>query len=165
MKRTTILALAAALMGQIAAASAGEMTLFARDNFRGEEVTIRDGTRNLRDAGFNDRASSLIVHSGVWEVCADKDFGGYCAVFERGEYPNLRNFNNSISSARQIERGGRRYQDRDHDVRDDRQEAALTVRTRSNCLNMRALKAAACRSRARRTACGAPTSMTAPARW
>lgn len=110
-------------MGQIAAASAGEMTLYARDNFRGEEVTIRDGARNLRDAGFNDRASSLIVHSGVWEVCADKDFGGYCAVFERGEYPNLRNFNNSISSARQIERGGGHgYRDRDHDGRDDRQE-------------------------------------------
>jgi len=122
MKRTTMLALAAALMGQVAAASAGEITLFARDNFRGEEVTVRDGTRNLRDAGFNDRASSMIVHSGVWEVCADKDFGGYCAVFERGEYPSLRNFNNSISSARQVERGHRGFRDRDHDGRDDRQE-------------------------------------------
>lgn len=123
MKRTTMLALAAVLMGQIAAASAGEMTLFARDNFRGEEVTIRDGVRNLREAGFNDRASSLIVHSGVWEICEHKDFGGYCAVFERGEYPHLRNFNNNISSARQIERGGRGgYRDRDHDGRDDRDE-------------------------------------------
>ncbi len=124
MKRPTILAFAAAMLaGQVAAASAGEMTLFSRDGFRGEELTIRDGARNLRDAGFNDRASSLIVHSGVWEVCEDKDFGGYCAVFERGEYPSLRNFNNSISSVRQIERGGRGgYRDRDHDGRDDRQE-------------------------------------------
>lgn len=122
MKRPTILALAAALLGQVAAASAGEITLFAHDNFRGEEVTVRDGTRNLRDAGFNDRASSMIVHSGVWEICADKDFGGYCAVFERGEYPNLRNFNNSISSARQVERGNHGFRDRDHDGRDDRQE-------------------------------------------
>jgi hypothetical protein len=122
MKRTTLLALVAALLGQAAAASAGEMTLFAHDNFRGEEVTIRDGARNLRDTGFNDRASSLIVHSGVWEVCADKDFGGYCAVFERGEYPNLRNFNNSISSVRQIERGGHGYRDRNHDGRDDREQ-------------------------------------------
>lgn len=128
MKRITKLALAAALLGQAAAATAGEITLFARENFRGEEVTVREGTRNLRDAGFNDRASSLVVHSGVWEICADKDFGGYCAVFERGQYPNLRNFNNSISSARQVERGNggnggnRGYRDRDHDGRDDRQE-------------------------------------------
>lgn len=124
MKRTTlkILALAAALAGQMAAAHAGEITLYAHDNFRGEQVTIRDGAQNLRDVGFNDRASSLIVHSGVWEACEHKDFGGYCAVFERGEYPNLRNFNNTISSVRQIERGGRRYGDRDQDGRDDRWE-------------------------------------------
>jgi hypothetical protein len=123
MKRTTlkILALAAALAGQVAAAHAGEITLYAHDNFRGEQVTIRDGASNLRDVGFNDRASSLIVHSGVWEACEHKDFGGYCAVFERGEYPNLRNFNNTISSVRQIERG-RRYVDRDRDGRDDRWE-------------------------------------------
>ena len=106
MKRITIktLALAAALLSQFAAAQAGELTLFSRDNFRGEEVTIRDGIRDLREAGFNDRASSLIVRSGVWEVCEHRDFGGYCATFERGEYPELRRFNNSISSARQIER-------------------------------------------------------------
>ncbi|CAN7505247.1 beta/gamma crystallin family protein [Pseudoduganella sp. LjRoot289] len=121
------LALAAALFGQLAAAHAGELTLFSRDNFRGEEVTIRDGSRDLREAGFNDRASSLVVHSGVWEVCEHKDFGGYCAVFERGEYNDLRRFNNSISSLRQVERGGRGggaggFRDRDRDGVDDRVE-------------------------------------------
>lgn len=128
MKRTlvTSLALATLLAGQFAAARAGEITLYARDNFRGEEVTIRDGSRNLRDAGFNDRASSMVVHSGVWEICADKDFGGYCAVFERGEYPSLPRFNNSISSARQVERGRGQghgqFRDRDRDGVDDRVE-------------------------------------------
>lgn len=131
MKRTTLktLAFAAALLSQFAAAQAGEVTLYSRDNFRGEEVTIRDGARDLRDAGFNDRTSSLIVHSGVWEVCEHKDFGGYCAVFERGEHNDLRRFNNSISSLRQIERGGRGngygaggFRGRDRDGRDDREE-------------------------------------------
>jgi hypothetical protein len=129
MKRTTLktLAFAAALLSQIAAAHAGEVTLFSRDNFRGEEVTIRDSARDLRDAGFNDRTSSLIVHSGVWEVCEHKDFGGYCAVFERGQHNDLRRFNNSISSLRQVERGGRGngnggFRDRDGDGRDDRAE-------------------------------------------
>lgn len=130
MKHMTIktLALAAALFSQLAAAQAGELTLYSRDNFRGEEVTIRDGSRDLRDAGFNDRASSLIVHSGVWEICEHKDFGGYCAVFERGEHNDLRRFNNSISSVRQVERGGRHgggaggFRDRDRDGVDDRVE-------------------------------------------
>ncbi|SFU68376.1 beta/gamma crystallin-related protein [Pseudoduganella namucuonensis] len=132
MKRTLLasLALATLLAGQFAAAQAGEITLYARDNFRGEEVTIRDGSRNLRDSGFNDRASSMVVHSGVWEICADKDFGGYCAVFERGEYPSLPRFNNSISSARQVERGRGQghgqgqgqFRDRDRDGVDDRVE-------------------------------------------
>lgn len=131
MKRMTIktLAFAAALLSQLAAANAGEITLFSRDNFRGEEVTIRDGARDLRAAGFNDRTSSLVVHSGVWEICEHKDFGGYCAVFERGEHNDLRRFNNSISSVRQVERGGRGnggggggFRDRDHDGRDDRRE-------------------------------------------
>ena len=123
------LALAAALFSQLAAAQAGELTLYSRDNFRGEEVTIRDGSRDLRDAGFNDRASSLIVHSGVWEICEHKDFGGYCAVFERGQHNDLRRFNNSISSVRQVERGGRGgggggggFRDRDRDGVDDRVE-------------------------------------------
>lgn len=129
MKHMTIktLALAAALFSQIAAAQAAEVTLFSRDNFRGEEVTIRDGSRDLREAGFNDRTSSLIVRSGVWEICEHKDFGGYCAVFERGEHNDLRRFNNSISSVRQVERGGRGgggggFRDRDRDGVDDRQE-------------------------------------------
>ncbi|UMR33129.1 beta/gamma crystallin family protein [Massilia sp. MB5] len=103
MKRMFTLAslLAATLLSQ--AASAGEMTLYAREGFRGSEVTVYETTSNFRDLGFNDRASSLVVHSGAWELCEHRDFGGYCAVFERGEYADLRRFNNSISSAREVQ--------------------------------------------------------------
>jgi hypothetical protein len=128
MKRLMILAsLAATLLSQ--AAAAGELTLFAGEGFRGPSVTLRDGSNNFVDLGFNDRASSMIVRSGQWEVCEHRDFQGACAVFGPGEYPRLARFENAISSARQVGGGGEwrernrdRWRDRDHDGRDDRYE-------------------------------------------
>ena len=117
---SNILALGVLLASQ-AAAYAGDITLFEKNNFRGRELTLRDGARNFSDIGFNDKASSLVVHSGTWEVCEHKDFGGFCAVFERGEYRNLARFNNSVSSARELERRGGPRGDRDDlDDRDGR---------------------------------------------
>jgi hypothetical protein len=120
---TAAFLLAAILVGQ--AATAGELQLFSREDFRGQRVVIADGAANdFRSFNFNDRASSVIVRSGTWEMCEHVNFQGQCAVFERGEYPDLRRFNNNFSSAREIERrrehghgwgGGR-------DNRDDRDE-------------------------------------------
>jgi len=116
--------LAATLLGQ--AASAGELELFSREGFRGHRVVIADGAaNNFRDFDFNDRASSLVVRSGTWELCEHVNFQGQCAVFERGEYPDLRRFNNTFSSAREIDRRRDRGQGwgwgRDNrDDRDDR---------------------------------------------
>jgi hypothetical protein len=128
MKRLMILAsLAATLLSQ--AATAGELTLFAGEGFRGPSVTLRDGSNNFVDLGFNDRASSMIVRSGQWEVCEHRDFQGACAVFGPGEYPRLARFENAISSARQVGGGGEwrernreHRRDRDHDGVDDRYE-------------------------------------------
>src|SRR6476661_4045179 len=107
MKR--LLAAAAVLATFAQAAFAGEITLFADNDFRGARVTVERDAYNLADIGFNDRASSLVVRSGVWQLCEHKDFGGYCAEFGPGEYRELSRFNDSISSAREISRGGRGY--------------------------------------------------------
>jgi hypothetical protein len=109
MKR--LLAAAAVLATFAQAAFAGEITLFTDNDFRGGRVTVARDAHNLADIGFNDRASSLIVRSGVWQLCEHKDFGGYCAEFGPGEYRELPNFNDSISSAREVPRG--RGNDRD----------------------------------------------------
>ena len=39
--------------------------------------------------GFNDRASSVIVERGQWQVCDDIGFRGYCIVLRPGQYPSL----------------------------------------------------------------------------
>lgn len=84
-----------------AAAHAGELTLFSRDGFQGGQLTVREPVRNLTDRGFNDRAQSMIIQSGRWEVCVDSDFRD-CRVLEPGEYRNLERLANNISSMREV---------------------------------------------------------------
>ena len=106
--------LLAATLFTCIAASAGEMTLYSRPGFDGREVTLRDTTPDLVGLGFNDRASSVVVRGGRWEVCVDADFRGGCKVLEPGEYPTLEGFNDRISSAREVGRptgGGGRWHD------------------------------------------------------
>jgi len=119
MKR--LLAAAAILATFTHAAFAGELTLFSDSNFRGNRVTLDREAPNLSAVGFNDRASSVVVRSGTWVLCEHANFGGRCAEFGPGEYRELPGFNDAISSARQIDRGGQgRWRDRDHDRDDDR---------------------------------------------
>jgi hypothetical protein len=105
---------AAALLATFThAAMAGDITLFADSDFRGGRVTLQRDARDLSEVGFNDRASSMVVRSGVWQLCEHRDFGGYCAEFGPGEYRVLPRFNDSISSVREIDGGrGRERGDR-----------------------------------------------------
>jgi hypothetical protein len=114
MKR--LLAAAAVLATLTHAAFAGEVTLFADSDFNGQRVTIDRDAPNLRDFGFNDRASSVVVTSGRWLLCEHANFGGRCAEFGPGEYRQLPGFNDAVSSVRQVGGGGHgRWRDRDHD--------------------------------------------------
>lgn len=122
--------LSAAWLSQ-ASASAGELTLFSGPGFHGRDLTLRTEARDLRELGFNDRASSMIVRSGRWEVCADVNFRNECRVVEPGQYDNLDRMDNAISSVREV--GGARAvrgeerrdawrDERRDDRRDDRRE-------------------------------------------
>lgn len=114
MKR--LLAAAAVLATLTHTAFAGELTLFSDSNFRGQRVTIDRDAANLGDLNFNDRASSAVIRSGTWLLCEHANFGGRCQEFGPGEYRELPGFNDAISSARQVDRGGPgRWRDRDHD--------------------------------------------------
>ncbi|TFW33061.1 beta/gamma crystallin-related protein [Massilia horti] len=102
MKR--LLAAAAVLASLTQAAVAGELTLFEHSDFRGRPLILRGDAPNLVDYGFNDRTSSVVVRSGTWLLCEHRDFGGYCAEFGPGEYRELGNLGDRISSAREIVR-------------------------------------------------------------
>lgn len=105
-----------------AGAQAGEIALYSREGLEGRELRLRDGVNNLIQLGFNDRAESMVIYSGRWEICEHVDFGGQCRVFEPGEYPTLRRFGDTISSLREVrERGGR------DDHRDDRRDDGAVI--------------------------------------
>ncbi|MEB0135956.1 beta/gamma crystallin-related protein [Actimicrobium sp. CCC2.4] len=112
----TVLLVLAGLSSGVA--RAGEINLFEQRDFGGRAVALRETTPSLSRFGFNDRASSIVVRGGRWEVCSDDDFNGFCAVLERGDYPRLDpRLNERISSVREV--GHRRHEDNDerHDER------------------------------------------------
>jgi len=85
------------------AVAAGEITLFEREGFQGRRLSIRGTMSDLDRTDFNDRAESIIVRDGVWEVCTDARFNGRCVRLQPGEYPNLRgSLDRSISSVREV---------------------------------------------------------------
>ena len=70
------------------------ITVFEHFNMEGRQLTLTEGRRGLQDVGFKDRISSIIVHSGTWEIFAHEDFNsngnrpGWKAVLTPGYYYN-----------------------------------------------------------------------------
>ncbi|MBI1239881.1 MAG: hypothetical protein GC199_11135 [Alphaproteobacteria bacterium] len=77
------------------------IVLFERDNGRGQRIEIRDSYNDLKNA-FNDRAQSVRVDGGVWQLCRDKKYKGGCIVVDRST--NLYgDYRNTISSVRRLQ--------------------------------------------------------------
>jgi uncharacterized protein YcfJ len=105
--------LAAALAGAIllgAAQVSAQIVFYQHEGLRGATFSTNGPIANFDSLGFNDRASSVIVQKGRWEVCEDADYRGNCAVLQPGQYPSLREMglNNRISSVRRV-RGKPQY--------------------------------------------------------
>lgn len=100
-------AAAAAAVLVAAQASAG-VTLYERDGFRGPSFSTGQPLADFSRQGFNDRASSIVVTDGPWEVCDDVGFAGRCTVLRPGRYANLvaMGLDNRISSVRRAQRPG-----------------------------------------------------------
>ena len=94
------IAVAAALAFAATAVTAGEVILYEHQGFQGRRMTLHGNTSDFDRTQFNDRAESIVVQDGVWEVCTDAGFNGHCVRLQPGEYPNLdSSLNNRISSA------------------------------------------------------------------
>lgn len=102
LKRTLHIAVLFSTALAAQAAMAADITLYTGGDFSGRAVSLRNDVRDLNQLGFNDRASSLVVQSGAWEVCVHADFGGECRVYEPGRYRTLERMNGQVSSVRMI---------------------------------------------------------------
>lgn len=66
---------------------------------------------NFGRFGFSNRASSVVVDSGRWEVCEEKSFRGRCVVLRKGSYDTLARMglNDRVTSVRPADKH-RRYE-------------------------------------------------------
>ena len=89
--------------------AAAQITFYEREGFEGRSFTAENQIGNFEQYGFNDRASSVVVLRGRWEICEDARFSGRCVVLRPGRYPSLAtmNMNNSVSSVRMVGRNVR----------------------------------------------------------
>lgn len=117
---------AALLAGLASAQSApGERpraVLFDGVSFGGAPQPIVLETPNLGAQGFNNRASSIDVRAGEWQVCTDRNFSGRCEVLGPGRH-NLaaHGMDNLISSIRPVTQANK-----------DMMEAPLVLHTKKN---------------------------------
>ncbi|MFV3074163.1 beta/gamma crystallin-related protein [Niveispirillum fermenti] len=113
---------ALAAMGSMLVAGqvlAGSVTLYSQPGFRGDRITItRDVDSLTKLPPWNDRARSLVVHSGTWEICKNKRYDdcrtlvGGARVADTAEVKYLRG---GITSLREVGRSQPRDDGRGHD--------------------------------------------------
>jgi uncharacterized protein YcfJ len=101
----------------MAAQVAAQVTLYENESFEGRSFTTQRQVNNLERAGFNDRASSVIVRGSRgerWEVCEDVRQRGRCVVLRPGQYVSLAamGLNDRVSSVRSVGRNARIDDDR-----------------------------------------------------
>lgn len=101
--------------------------VYQHSDFRGNSIRVTGAVNDLSRYRFNDKASSIRVTGGAWEVCVHANYRGRCEVisYREGELNDYR-LNDKISSIRPVAYGGGRHDryDRDdqyrgHDRRDD----------------------------------------------
>ena len=85
-----------------------QITFYEGEGYRGQAFTTQKRVGDFTRFGFNDRASSVVVAKGRWEVCEDIRFEGRCVILRPGSYNSLRQmgFDNRISSVRPVNRDG-----------------------------------------------------------
>lgn len=101
----------------MAAQVAAEVTFYEHERFEGRSFTTQQRVNNFERAGFNDRASSVVVRGERgerWEVCEDVRLRGRCVVLRQGQYASLSamGLNDRVSSVRAIPRDARIGDDR-----------------------------------------------------
>jgi len=102
------IALAAAGMA-VGAHAFAQVTFYENDDYQGRSFTTQGAVRDMSRFGFNDRASSVIVDHGRWEVCENASFAGRCVVLRPGSYSSLgaMSLNDRVSSVRQLQGNAR----------------------------------------------------------
>ena len=78
------------------------VTLFDQFGLGGDRFHVNGSIPNLGTTAWNDRARSMIVRGGRWQLCADAFYQGFCQSFGPGRYDNIGPLAGTLSSLRQV---------------------------------------------------------------
>ncbi|MDH4181122.1 MAG: beta/gamma crystallin family protein, partial [Betaproteobacteria bacterium] len=80
-------------------ATHAQVTFYSQEGFTGRVYVVGGAVPDFSGTGFNDRASSVIVDRGRWELCEHAGYQGRCVLLQRGQYPSLASMgiNNQVS--------------------------------------------------------------------
>ena len=88
------------------------ITLYDEPLFGGRSISVKDSVDNLRSRGFHDRAESVRVVSGTWELCSEPGFRKCQTVSGDVAHLSTLGLNKKLSSVRPVgwdEGGGGGY--------------------------------------------------------
>jgi hypothetical protein len=81
----------------------GLVEFFAGAGMAGNSTRVLFDVSDFVDIGFNDRAHSIRIEEGTWQLCSDADYRGACRNFGPGNYDDLgARLNGKVSSARMV---------------------------------------------------------------
>lgn len=76
------------------------IVFYEHGNFSGRRLPLAGPAPNFQSFDFNDRASSVEVFRGRWQICRHADYNGECSVVGPGRYTLDGRLQNAVSSAR-----------------------------------------------------------------
>lgn len=84
-----------------------EAYLYDFPNFQGSGVTARESISDLSSWNFNDKATSIRLITGSWEICTGVNFAGRCEIVRSDNWDlTAIDMNNQVSSIRPARPGG-----------------------------------------------------------
>jgi hypothetical protein len=97
-------AAAALALAACASVASADITLYDRENYGGRNFNTTQSVSDLANVGFSDRASSIKIRGGAWQLCDDAFYRGRCVTLSSGEYASLASIgmSNRISSVRDL---------------------------------------------------------------
>jgi Beta/Gamma crystallin len=72
--------------------SAGDIVLFAANNYGGVSQPLDQSQADLRSEALQSNATSIVIASGAWELCDDTYFRGHCVTLGPGKYPSFQEY-------------------------------------------------------------------------
>lgn len=80
----------------------GDILMFEDAGYQGRMYEVMGDTPDLDVARFNDKASSIRIVRGQWEICEHANYQGRCSRLDADQFKLPREWNDAISSIRRV---------------------------------------------------------------